>query len=105
MDIYCVKCGEPWDLDCLHEEAEERVSASVVGEPYAAVFKRVRSEFASVGCAALAGAYGASVADQCKASASSRSRAQLSAVAFDLMGDDIDDVASMMDDAERLGLF
>lgn len=29
MDIYCPKCGEPWDMDCLHEEAQERY-----GVPY-----------------------------------------------------------------------
>lgn len=24
MDLYCPRCGEPWDFDCLHEEAAAR---------------------------------------------------------------------------------
>ena len=24
MDIYCKRCGEPWDMDTLHEEIDYR---------------------------------------------------------------------------------
>lgn len=95
MDLYCPKCGEPWDNDCLHEEAEDS------GRTY----QEVSRDFASHGCAALSNAYGAGVADDCKASRGNARRAEISAVAFDLMGDDTDGVASMMDDAEMFGLF
>ena len=41
MDIYCRKCGEPWDHDELHEVAEEQ------GRTY----DEVRELFARNGCA------------------------------------------------------
>ena len=45
MDIYCVRCGEPWDMDELHYRAEE----------VAGTFATVRDEFYSRGCEALGG--------------------------------------------------
>ena len=41
MDIYCRKCGEPWDNDELHEVAEE----------HGRTYDEVRELFARNGCA------------------------------------------------------
>ena len=41
MDIYCARCGEPWDIDSLHEEVNARQE---FGE---ATFAQVRDEFYS----------------------------------------------------------
>lgn len=41
MDIYCRKCGEPWDNDELHEVAEE----------HDRTYDEVRELFARNGCA------------------------------------------------------
>jgi hypothetical protein len=79
MDVYCPRCGEPWELDSLHEEAafvygipyylEEPDPHSFRpakvknpeydSEAYEKVFREVQREFQSKGCAALAGAFGA----------------------------------------------
>lgn len=76
MDIYCSVCGEPWDFDSMHEEAQERYGisyqiASSIGTAYGSlsyertlnpkynaddyqkVYKQVSSEFRSIGCKAL----------------------------------------------------
>ena len=41
MDMYCRKCGEPWDHDELHEVAEEQDTT----------YERVRDAFLANGCA------------------------------------------------------
>lgn len=41
MDMYCRKCGEPWDHDELHEVAEEQDTT----------YDRVRDAFLANGCA------------------------------------------------------
>ena len=75
MDIYCTVCGEPWGVDELHD---------VPGVPYAKAARRFRK----VGCAVFDTPHSPSDDD----------RATLSAIAFDLMGDDIDGISSFMKD-------
>lgn len=41
MDMYCRKCGEPWDHDELHEVAAEQ----------SITYERARDAFLSNGCA------------------------------------------------------
>lgn len=95
MDIYCPKCGEPWDNDCLHEEADERKNLQLPGADYTTVAR----QFASKGCAALSAAYG-----PVECTPNNSLRAMASDAMFDLMGDDVDGVASMMDDFDYMGL-
>ncbi len=50
MDIRCPCCGEPWDMDCLHEEVEHRGAQD---EEYEEVYNQVKSDFFKKGCTAL----------------------------------------------------
>ena len=97
MDIYCPRCGEPWDIDSIHEEVTYRQE---VGEEVS--FNGVRREFSRRGCLALTG-YGVSEAD-C-VSDPGNLRAHASGVLMGILGDDIDGVAALMDDASALGMF
>ena len=96
MDVYCVKCGEPWEIDSLHEEVAARAD---MGHPMA-TFNVVRDDFYSLGCAALDTAFGSV---DCEPQGTLNGDGRLSAsaamgVLTELLGDDIDGVASMMDD-------
>lgn len=84
-DIFCTKCGEPWDIDTIHDVADEQGST----------FDRVRKDFNRRGCVALGGA-------ACETVNTNRTAA---ARAFtDLLGDDIDGIAAELADAEYFGL-
>lgn len=85
MDIYCPKCSEPWEIDTLHDVADEQGSS----------FGEVREDFYRRGCAAIGTRCNpATVGDASPAIAA----------AYDLLGDDVDGAASMLEDAEHLGL-
>lgn len=85
MNLYCTKCGEPWERDSFHEVAND------TGREFGAV----RRQFTAVGCSALSGVYFGDV--RCNPNGDRR-RADLSGVLFDLLGDDVDGVASFLDD-------
>lgn len=85
MDIHCIKCGEPVDNDYLHEVAEDN------GKSY----HENLSAFYTDGCTALE--------MQCN-DIPNHKAAQVSSLARDLMGDDVDGIASMLEDAEYMGL-
>ena len=87
MDIYCTKCGEPWDVDSLHD---------AVDEGRAFDWPEARERFTFEGCS-LFGAKCATTPDT--------ARAMASAALMEVMGDDIDGVASMLEDAEWFGMF
>jgi hypothetical protein len=101
MDLYCPRCAEPWDNDCFHEEVEARKAA---GEKDAS-YRKVTREFHADGCIALRESHG--VSSQCEkapAGSGAENRAMIAGLAAELMGDDTDGIASMMDDAEFLGM-
>ena len=75
MDIYCPKCGEPWDHDELHD---------IPGVTYAQASKRFRR----VGCEVFDTKHGEVDVN----------RAEQAAVAYDLFGDDLDAAATTFDD-------
>lgn len=62
MDIYCPKCGEPYDADCLHDliayegdaDNDRPLTAGEYADLYRAAFRRWKTQ----GCAILADAYG-----------------------------------------------
>lgn len=85
MDVYCPKCGEPWDIDTFHDVADERDLS----------FAQVSNDFAQRGCLAL-GTNHNITEDELRASASD--------VLFDVLGDDIDGIASMLEDFEYFGM-
>ena len=84
MDIYCPKCGEPVDIDYLHDVAETN----------AGTFTEVREAFYMDGCEALG--------DQCNPNPN-RNRAAVAAALMDLLGDDVDGLAADMEDFEAMG--
>lgn len=89
MDIYCVRCGEPWDMDELHYRAEETDTD----------YRTVRAEFYSLGCEAM----GEGKCERQEPMSGDRlSDSAAMSVLVDLLGDDIDGIASMMEDY-RLG--
>lgn len=76
MDIYCPKCGEPCDIWEFDDPAD-------------------RKRYAKIGCEAVG--FG-----RCTPTDPAR-QATLSAIA-EVMGDDLDGMAAMAEDAEMLGL-
>lgn len=122
-DLYCPRCGEPWDLDCLHDEAQHRYgipyylgaepgmyvrpgtlpkNPAYSSDDYGKTFDAVRRDFQTKGCGlALAGAYTSGA--ECEAQRTGRTAA--AAAVLDLLGDDLDGACALMEDAEALGLF
>jgi len=92
VDIYCTTpgCGEPWDIyeiqTCLAEELEISSAAAVK------LFRRK-------GCAAFPGS-------RCDVDpdASQSLRSMATAELLDLMPDDADGVAAMLDDFDAMGM-
>lgn len=95
MDLICPVCGEPWDNDSLHEEVTERRNAG----KFDITYSNVAVDFRQRGCAALETAFGP---QDCKRGDSFR--AEVSSAMFDLLGDDMDGAAAMMEDFEMFGM-
>jgi len=95
VDVYCLKCAEPWDTYCFHDEAAAREAEGLAGATYA----EVSADFRRRGCVALDIGHGAT---ECVANDSLT--AQAAGICYDLMGDDMDGCASMMEDFEFAGL-
>lgn len=86
MDIYCPKCAEPVELDYLHTVADDN------GTTFTVELHRFQSD----GCETI----GAT----CNPNRDT-GRASAAAAMYDLLGDDIDGAASMLEDFEALGYF
>lgn len=84
MDIYCPvrKCGEPIDMDYLHDVAEEQDRT----------YSEVRSDFQTRGCEALGMTHSEHDDD------ATMLRAEVMSAMYDLLGDDLDGAAAMMED-------
>ena len=80
MDIKCPKCREPWDNDTIHDYADE------IGSTYAEVSKLFRTK----GCGVAFDEWGIT----CEKAEGSETLSVLA----DLLGDDIDGYASMVED-------
>ena len=87
MDIYCPVCAEPWEIDSLHDVADEDGTS----------FAHVRKAFFSDGCGAAFASWGVTCE---RASGKAGQRAMVSAMLAEILGDDIDGIASEMADAE-----
>lgn len=83
MDIRCPKCAEPWEIDALHAEAADR------GEDFAVI----REDFFRRGCEALLDSH----VRRTKASPAI-------AEVYQLLGDDVDGAAVLLEDLELEGL-
>ena len=87
QDIYCPRCGEPWEIDTFHDVAEEQ----------AITFRQALDRFYSDGCAATGWIHGV-----CEVRRTGRTMA-MSALA-DIMGDDVDGIAAMLEDFDYFGV-
>lgn len=87
MDINCPKCGEPWELDAFHDVADDKDIT----------FSEAVSDFRAGGCSSTGWT-------QCSSRVEGRARAMAgaSAALFDLLGDDVDGIASMLEDFEGM---
>lgn len=122
MDIYCPKCGEPWEMDSLHEEAQERYGIDYYTnypaygyvaihdrkknpeyneDDYQKVYKEVKRQFQSEGCKTF------SFASECTAPNRSEMQTdstfgltanEAAAALYDVLGDDMDGAAAMLED-------
>lgn len=104
MDIYCPICEEPWDMYCINEEAEALAERD--GIPYEQAYRKVQHAFYKDGCNAFPLAYGAQT--YCKRSErvpedGKLSKSMAMSALIDILGDDVDGIAAMMDDAIYLG--
>lgn len=103
-DVYCVRCGEPWDMDTLHEEIEYRYPDRPWEDEsnYEEYFSKINREFHEKGCQAIT-SY--EVGPCLPASESQKMRGSISSMLYEMLGDDIDGIAASLEDAEYLGIF
>lgn len=76
MDIYCTTCGEPWDIDNLHELEDLDFDSAL-------------QRFVADGCRLF---------DASHNNPGDHDTAEKSAALFMLFGDDVDGVAAFMED-------
>lgn len=120
VDIYCPKCGEPWDMDTLHEEAAEAYGVpyyvteddrrAMVRNPaydpdaYAVHYQAVRAAFQTKGCGealpfiTTGTAFGKPCEREADASDGRLTNSAAAAALYDLLGDDLDGAAAMLED-------
>ncbi len=84
MDVPCRVCGEPLDMDCLHDVADE----------LGLTFAQVSANYRTKGCAGLAGS------SYENPSCTPRGNVAARGMVYDLLGDDIDGAAVMLEDME-----
>ena len=89
MDVRCPRCSEPWDISELHYvyRGDEHIP-----------FDEARETFYKIGCAAFDG----DTQPSCNGRVSMTTEA--AAVIYDLLGDDADGAAALLDDFEYYGL-
>lgn len=104
MDIYCPNCEEPWDTYCLNEEADALAARD--GIAYEQAYREVQRNFYKRGCRAFEIVYtGGSWCEPRQPSDSGKlSKGAAMGALASILGDDIDGIASMMDDAMYMGL-
>lgn len=128
MDLYCPVCGEAWDFDTLHEEAQERYGISPYEQPdqngyyygspnftkipnddynreeYQKIYNQVSAEFRTKGCKALKHITGGEScipvprAEDETDSVYGLTRSEAAGALYELLGDDMDGAAAMLDD-------
>jgi hypothetical protein len=83
MDVYCPRCGEPMDPDEFHDVSD-------------LTYQQAQRKFFSEGCGMLFNG------KPCEERKSLRTEA--STILAELLGDDVDGIAAMMEDFEFAGM-
>jgi hypothetical protein len=124
MDIYCPTCNEPWDMDTIHEEIAERITSGDLAplpdrgdkfsgpqyEAYRKIYEgyydTVRGEFYRKGCKAMYAFIGGEPSWCIKPErlAVRLSRGEAMSALANIMGDDLDGIASTLEDAIMFGM-
>ena len=93
MDIKCPVCGEPWDMDELHERIAEqypdqpwRLDGKFEQSEYDRFYDEARLAFRTSGCKYFGTQHADTTADPAIGEI------------MDLMGDDLDGAASLLED-------
>ena len=84
MDIYCTHCGEPWEMDTIHD---------LEGTSY----KEKVAQFSKYGCGAFDNPQ-----YRCQHANIDPLRSMAMEAALDICGDDLDGAASFVDDINYL---
>lgn len=87
MDINCPRCAEPVEIDYLHDIADEDGTT----------FLEVLHAFQADGCEAIHSRCNPRVSDR------DRARAAGASMLYEILGDDIDGAAAMLEDFEMFG--
>jgi hypothetical protein len=95
MDIYCGRCGEPWDNESIHDRVEELKEDGITVKSVAPTYDSVKRDFIKRGCVALGGS-------PCEPTGSKL--AAVSQMLMEEFGDDLDGVMSDLDDFRAMGL-
>lgn len=96
MDLICPVCREPWDNDCLHDRVEE-----LKEEGRSTTYSAVARDFRRRGCEALGELHYCGRCDRSfpgdHEHFSEEETAEVRAV-YELLGDDMDGAAGMLED-------
>ena len=84
MDIICPKCTEPYDLSELHDN------------DFGLSFSDANRKFHTDGCSAVF---------ETRCTPVESLRGDVSAAMYDMLGDDIDGIAAMMEDFDMMDMF
>ena len=89
MDMYCRKCGEPWDHDELHEVAAEQEIT----------YERARDAFLSNGCAVFS--------TRCNGESSGSGEPSVIGEVFAVLAElgDLDGAMAEIEDLRDMGVF
>ncbi|MFW5871482.1 MAG: hypothetical protein ACOCUT_00095 [bacterium] len=93
MDIYCQRCDEPWDVYYVCHDMDNDSEPNEYGPNGEKPSERFKQ---GIGCPACN--WGT------KAPKQQSLRGEAMSVLADMLGDDVDGMASMMDDFEFLGM-
>jgi len=89
MDINCPRCAEPVEIEYLHDVADDDGTT----------FTAVLHAFQADGCSAIHARCNPRVTDR------DRARAAGAALMYELLGDDIDGAAAMLEDFDAMGVW
>ncbi len=101
MDLYCRHCGEPWYLDSLHDRVDDLHNFTDDNRPrgtaYDKLYRAVAADFRDRGCPAFGSKCSVSIPDP-NPNDGELTIADKAGILYDLLGDDVDGAAAMLDD-------